>query len=215
VTDIDTRFLNDLRELGNIEVLRHDITKDELPTGRFDLVHARLVLIHLPERERVLAGMVSSAKPGGWVMVEDFDVGPVRDAIGIDYHPTKGVPPKMSTSVMERMMRARAAVLVARGADLTYARTLYHLFRSHGLEEVRMEGFCTTYRGGSKGSMLEKANFLQSKDEIIATGMLTEAEFEEALGLMDDPAWVRFGQFMISVWGRRPQSVQVLSISDC
>lgn len=204
VTDIDPRFLDGLREQGNIEVLKHDITKDELPTGKFDLAHARLVLFHLAERERALAKMISSVKRGGWILVEDYDLGPVRDTLGYDYHPTKGVPPKMSTNVVEKMMRARGEVLASHGADLTYARRLYHLFRSHGLEEVGMEGFHTIYRGGSIGSKLDKANSIQSKDEMLATGILTEEEFEEALELMDDPEWARYGPLMISVWGRKP-----------
>ena len=204
VTDIDTRFLDGLRAQSNIEVLKHDITKDELPTDKFDLAHARLVLFHLAERERALARMISSSKHGGWVLVEDYDLGPVRDALGYDYHPTKGVPPKMSTNVVEKMMRARGEVLLSHGADLTYARRLYHLFRSRGLQEVGMEGFHTTYRGGSIGSRLDKANSLQSKDEMLATGILTEKEFDEALRLMDDPEWARYGPLMISVWGRKP-----------
>src|SRR3954468_19143464 len=32
-----------------------DLADGSLPAGRFDLVHARLVLEHLPERDRVLA----------------------------------------------------------------------------------------------------------------------------------------------------------------
>lgn len=47
VTDIDTRFLDTL-SLPNVEVRRHNIVADPMPEGAFDLVHARLVLSHLP-----------------------------------------------------------------------------------------------------------------------------------------------------------------------
>jgi hypothetical protein len=36
-------------------------------------VHARLVLVHLPEREKVLAGLVAALKPRGWIIDEEFD----------------------------------------------------------------------------------------------------------------------------------------------
>src|SRR5262245_18346844 len=49
-TDIDTRFLTTLRR-SNLEVRRHDVAADALPERQFDLVHARLVLVHLPKRE--------------------------------------------------------------------------------------------------------------------------------------------------------------------
>src|SRR5262252_2571366 len=71
-TDIDTRFLETL-DKNNLEVLRHDLVTDPLPQGRFDLVHTRLVLMHLPEREQVLARLAAALKPGGWLVAEEFD----------------------------------------------------------------------------------------------------------------------------------------------
>ncbi len=43
------------------------------PKGQFDLVHARLVLVHVPEREAALDAMVAALRPGGWLFVEDAD----------------------------------------------------------------------------------------------------------------------------------------------
>ncbi|MCC9306182.1 class I SAM-dependent methyltransferase [Kitasatospora sp. RB6PN24] len=40
-----------LRQRENVRVWRHDITCDPLPEGEFDLVHVRLVLLHLPQCE--------------------------------------------------------------------------------------------------------------------------------------------------------------------
>src|SRR4051794_33015496 len=47
-TDIDPRFLQSLR-LPNVEVQKHNVLTDPLPEAAFDLIHLRLVLIHLPE----------------------------------------------------------------------------------------------------------------------------------------------------------------------
>src|ERR671937_42060 len=47
--DLDTSLLTDLDE-PNIEVLEGDILDAELPAGSFDLIHARLVLMHIPQR---------------------------------------------------------------------------------------------------------------------------------------------------------------------
>ena len=46
-TDLDTRFLDALHE-SNLDVLRHDVRTDDLPEETFDLIHARLLLEHLP-----------------------------------------------------------------------------------------------------------------------------------------------------------------------
>jgi hypothetical protein len=37
-------------------------------------VHARLVLLHVPARQEALRRMVSALRPGGWLLVEDYDV---------------------------------------------------------------------------------------------------------------------------------------------
>ena len=41
--------------------------------GTFDLVHARLVLVHVPDRAPALATMAAALRPGGWLLVEDAD----------------------------------------------------------------------------------------------------------------------------------------------
>ena len=49
-TDTNTRFLAALDYPG-LEVRTHNVVTDGLPAVEFDLVHTRLVLTHLPERE--------------------------------------------------------------------------------------------------------------------------------------------------------------------
>src|SRR5882724_9938718 len=71
-TDIDPRFLKALNH-PLVEVWQHNIVSDPLPEAAFDLVHARLVLIHVPQREEVLRRMIRALKPGGWLLSEEFD----------------------------------------------------------------------------------------------------------------------------------------------
>ena len=42
-TDLETGFLSEL-SLPNLDVLRHDVTRDEFPESSFELVHVRAVL---------------------------------------------------------------------------------------------------------------------------------------------------------------------------
>src|SRR6266508_2554235 len=42
-----------------VQVLRHDLRTGQVPGGPFDIIHARLVLIHLRERLRVLAELAA------------------------------------------------------------------------------------------------------------------------------------------------------------
>jgi Methyltransferase domain len=56
-----------------LEIIRHDITADPPPEGQSDLIHARLVLGHLPARDAIMARLVQALKPGRWVLIGDFD----------------------------------------------------------------------------------------------------------------------------------------------
>ena len=64
MTDIDPRFLANSGR-ANLEVRRHDVATDPLPEAAFDLIHTRLVLIHVPQRDAPLARLVGALKPEG------------------------------------------------------------------------------------------------------------------------------------------------------
>ncbi|MFI5419568.1 MAG: methyltransferase domain-containing protein [Nitrososphaerales archaeon] len=205
VTDINPLFLNELQgKLDNVEVLTHDITSESgIPKNSFDLAHARLVLVHLSQREKALSNMVSTLKPGGRVLIEDFDW--ILNEVCRDYHPVLGVPPLMTTDLFAKLMQARDKVLKQHGTDIHYARRLYSMLRSNDLLDVGISvGGYGAWSGGSDGAKLHIANSLQSRKEILATGLMSEKEFDAAINLMNDPQWKVFSSMMISGWGRRP-----------
>ena len=68
-TDIDTCFLSEL-SASNLQVLRHDIRTESLPTSVFDLAHVRLVLLHLADRDAILGRILRTMKPCGCIVVE-------------------------------------------------------------------------------------------------------------------------------------------------
>jgi SAM-dependent methyltransferase len=58
---------------------RVDLTAgDPLPGAPFDLVYARLVLFHLPQRVAVLRSLWDAVVPGGHLVVQDYDL----DSVG-------------------------------------------------------------------------------------------------------------------------------------
>ena len=71
-TDLDPRFLTAI-DAPNQEVRQLDIVQDLIEADSFDLVHARLLLEHLPQHQTALDRMFDALRPGGWLLVEDFD----------------------------------------------------------------------------------------------------------------------------------------------
>ena len=71
-TDIDVSWIGNTAGPA-VEVVVHDVGRDPPPVQDFDLVHARLVLVHVARRDQALRSMVHALRPGGWLVVEDAD----------------------------------------------------------------------------------------------------------------------------------------------
>ena len=73
-TDLQLGFLEEITA-PNVELLLHDIRSDGFPEQSFDLIHARAVLMHVPEDLEVLRRIVTWLAPGGWLLLEEPDFG--------------------------------------------------------------------------------------------------------------------------------------------
>lgn len=190
-TDLDTRFLEPLKG-PNLEVCRHDIGTDHLPNAAFDLIHTRLVLMHVPERDAALAQMISSLKPGGWLLTEEYD--------------SCSVQPDPVASPAERILETHLAMqrlLEDNGVDRRYGRVLFGLLRARGLSSVGAEAQLFLWQGGSAGMTLMRANLEQLSDTMIDGNYITQQKFDRDLAQLDDPDLLMPSSILWSVWGRR------------
>src|SRR5260370_38651987 len=55
-----------------LEARQMDLFDSEFPRDSFDVVHARCLLEHLPDRVRGLEHLIGAARPGGLVAICDF-----------------------------------------------------------------------------------------------------------------------------------------------
>jgi len=190
-TDIDTRFLEALNE-SNLEVRRHDIASDPLPQAKFDLVHFRLVLGHLPNRDEILGRLVTALRPGGWILAEEFDSWSLR--------------PDHSINDSETSLKAFAAmqaVMRRRSFDGYYGRRLVVRLRAHNLTEISAEGRVFMYEGGTSGADLTRAAISQTRDEMIDAGGISATEIERDLLQLNRPDFMMPSPIMWAVRGRR------------
>ena len=192
-TDIDVSWIEPAAG-GVLEVRRHDVVRDPLPSERFDLVHARLVLVHLSDRVRALESMVDALRPGGWLVIEDADPG---------LQPLACPDERGPAEELANRMRARTRTLmVERGAELTYGRTLPRLLRTAGLEDVGAEGYFPI--GSRWCSVLEAASVRHVRDELLSKGLATVEEIETHLTNLGRGDMELMFAPMITAWGRKP-----------
>jgi SAM-dependent methyltransferase len=197
VTDINPRWLDINRP--NIEMRRHDIAADELEQEAFDLAHERLVLVHLPERDRALRRMIGALKPGGWLLIESFDCSWVPFVP--DCEPAAA---DLFTKVLDAFHQALARA----GVDLAYGRHFHRLLRDAGLVDVQVEAQVQFAPGGSHGCRLHRANVEQLRDRLTDQGLVSEAEIECFYELIEDPAFSVTSYPLVSARGRRPDQRQ-------
>jgi SAM-dependent methyltransferase len=193
-TDIDTRWIKG-NCVAQLEVQRHDVVADPLAWGEFDMVHARLVLSWLPTRNAVVSRLVAALRPGGWLVIEDFD--------SILHHCLD--PLNDDERVFDKVTDAFVQALQRRGADTTWARTLPHHLASAGLKDVGAAGHLTIYHGGCPASQLWVANISQVGDALIQAGLITLGERDTFLRLSQDPSFVGNHPLLITAWGKKPE----------
>jgi ubiquinone/menaquinone biosynthesis C-methylase UbiE len=108
-----------------VEILTRDARRTGLPSGSFDLVHARNLLVDVPEPQEVVAEMVRLARPGGQVAALEPDTG-----YGLCYPPHPA---------FARICEIYAVAAARNGADPRIGRRVPELFRRAGLADVGVE----------------------------------------------------------------------------
>lgn len=187
-TDLDTRFLEDAATT-NLEVWRHDITVDPLPTAEFDLVHVRWVFDLLPDRETSVKKLIAALKPGGWLIDEEPDMFPAAAA---------------PIAAYRRLIEAAAALLQSAGTDPQWARTLLAVLAAAGLADVGAEADVDICQGGSPMAECRQFGFAQLRDAALEAGVISEGEFDHGLACLADADHWLMDFASVAAWGRKP-----------
>jgi SAM-dependent methyltransferase len=191
-TDLDTTWI---APRPNLRVLRHDVGLESPPEGPFDLVHARLVLVHVPQRAEALAAMVSVLRPGSWLVVEEADPA-LQPLLCLE---NSGPAQQLAN----RLKAAFRQLMADRGVDLAYGRTLPRLLREAGLVDVAADAFFPI--SGPACLELERATIQQIRGGLLAAGLATAEEIEQHLGNLSTGRLPDLATSpMITAWGRRP-----------
>jgi len=191
-TDVDTRALDELKA-KNLEVRKHDVDKEPLPPGSYDLVVARYLFEWLNDPKKVLQKLVASLVPNGWILIESDDWGALPP-------PSSGAP--------EQLKKVREAFFEFLGRSSGYnpdvGRQLVGLLEAAGMESVGATGRSVLLRGGSPGVQLYKYELELVGAQMVEAGKITSADLASALKVYDDPKFCMMSPLTITAWGRKP-----------
>jgi SAM-dependent methyltransferase len=183
--DLDTSLLADLDE-PNIDVVEGDILDIDLPESSFDLIHARLVLMHIPERRRALDRIVSLLRPGGHLVLEELD----WMAILTDPQP-------------ERIALFQAFRAALPTIDFECGRTLLRELDQAGFIDTRADFRVDVVEGATPLAQWEQLSVKALTDQVLGAGTATAEQIDAHLARLADPDYRGHGWAWIGARGRR------------
>jgi len=180
--------------LASVETIRGDARHTGMPAGSFDLVHARTLLVTIPEPAEVLAEMVRLARPGGWVASQEPDADHA-----ICYPPLPE---------WDRLRELFNASFPRAGADPLTGRRLTGMYRRAGLTDIQVKVHANAYPAGhSRRTLLP--DLVRSLHPVIRElGLAGDAELAVVDGVvrrhLADPDTLMMPHLLFAVWGRKP-----------
>jgi SAM-dependent methyltransferase len=187
--DRDTSALNALAG-PRVRVVTADLTDESLDLGGFDLIHARFVLMHLPERRRLVSRLASWLNPGGWLVLGDaVDVPDVLDTSSA-YRRT-----------MDAMWQALRSTI---GTDTSGVPAYPRFLREEGLRHVGAELYCPPLVAGGPLARFWSETWSRMRPALEETGLVDSAGIDDALTYLASPRLAELGPGMAMAWGQRP-----------
>jgi len=182
------------RGLGNVRLVQADGGASGLEAGSYDFVHTRLVLMNVPDAAGVLAEMVSLARPGGTVAVQD-----------VDWLTRVCEPPHPA---WDRLRTAIAELWRRNGMSVTIGRRLPGMLRAAGLADVGVDASIRVFGHGHPyhGLLVSRAELCRSA--LLDHGLIGAAEFAERVAELRahlaEPSTIVLHPVLFQAWGTQP-----------
>jgi SAM-dependent methyltransferase len=190
-TDIDLRF--HCEPTAGMEVREVDVMSGLLPHDAFDVVHARALLMHLPDRAAAVDELVATLRPGGWLVIEDSDWRAFE---------AQPLPEPLATvaDAMNNGLRRRT------GWDPNSGGSALRLFAERGLVDLDVSGETMTLHGGTESTDWWTLGIEQAAPRLIEAGAVSQEQLDGALAILRAPDFVMMSQLLLAIRGRRPTS---------
>ncbi|MFD3326863.1 class I SAM-dependent methyltransferase [Streptomyces sp. NPDC058701] len=187
--DRDVRFLA-ARPQPGLDTLEADITDPAFDPGRFHLVHARFVLMHLPARQHLISCFRELLLPGGVLVLSD-----AVDLTGAT------APATPYTRAMGAMWQGLRETI---GTDVSWTPRYPQLLRTAGLDGVAAEIHVPPLTPGSPISRFWAGTWDRARGAMTATGLVDDAAIDAAVRYLDSSDCADLSPGMITAWGRHP-----------
>ena len=184
-------------ELGltNLTLVEAEATDTGLERASFDFAHARLLLVNVPDPERVVTELSELVRPGGVVALQE-----------VDWISWACQPPHPA---WDRLRDALREFRARRGLDVHMGRRLPGMMRAAGLDEVSFRAVCPAYIDGGEDNHTLLVSFAKLHSAaLVADGLVTAGELASLVTQLEahlaDPATITLYCLLCQTWARRP-----------
>ncbi len=174
--DINTAFLQTL-SAPNLAIQNTNIVDLELAASSIDFVHARYVMVFIPEVRAALKKLKTALKPGGKILLEEVDFSCAE-------------PTEPSSAGAQAFLKLREAIRVmfqSNHTDYAFGHQVSALLSDTGFQNLATEHYAPAVPGGSAISEIMKLSSLKLRDTYVQSGSITNSEFDAYLDFCNDP----------------------------
>jgi len=176
---------------GHISFVEASATDTGLPSGSFDLVYCRFLLLHLAEPERALREMRALLKPDGILVCEDGDL------------TTSGSEPP---SVLGAFADLWGRLGPTKGVDYTLGRRLFQMVLAAGFPAPEIS-FNQPVAARGENKRLMELTMAEAGPAFVEAGLITADELDRTLAEMravcEDETVLAVMPRMAQVWARK------------
>jgi SAM-dependent methyltransferase len=188
VTALDLKPHHLLEEAGLTAVTLDLNGDDPLPGGPFDLIHARLVLSHLPKRRDILRRLAERLTLNGTILIGDWR--------STNPDPVIMARNEADADLYRRYQRTVGEqVFASAGTDRDWAARTFAEMTELGLMDVQTTVEAEYWTGGSPGCKLV-ATLIEELWHPLRQAGLPERDLRAVQAMLGDPAFVVHGHPM-------------------
>lgn len=192
--DLNPRFLEELR-IANLEVRRHDLLAADFEPQTYDLVHCRMLLMHLPNPASAVARLARAVRPGGWLFIEEGDSASLVAAN--PRHPRAEKFDRITRIILDGVQSSKMM-------DCFLGRHVRDLVEPLRFTDFGHEGTSLIGRGGEPAARFFQMTSRITGQKVVEAGLITPEDLADRQAAYDDPTFTFVTMSSFGAWARRP-----------
>ena len=164
-----------------IEAIQHDLTKDPWPERKFDLIHARLLLMHLAGKESIAARLAAHLRPGGALVLSDWYCGCAEEGL------IKSPADEYTARIFQDFHDGVHKLAGQTGMDFDWARRMPDMLAAAGYANVTVRDYQAPGEGGGPSARLARLHSFMLEPFLLGQTNLTTADLAVIRETLLDP----------------------------